>query len=270
MIMAASSDSVFRTGLHNLLGITEIQLLEWMTFIEIIISVILIPTLKAIAPPYGRHGGSKWGPTLPAKLGWFVQELPSFAFPVWYLYYVNAMPRVNVVLLMMLAIHYFQRTFIYPFFIRGGKPTPIITFASAFIFCLYNGYLQGSYHGKYAKYHTYILFHPRFPLGILMFFVGMLINIHSDHILRNLRKPGELIYRIPNGGMFEYVSCANFFGEVVEWSGYALICWSLPALAFLLFVLVNLGARSWHHHRSYIAKFEDYPKNRKALIPFIF
>lgn len=51
------------------------------------------------------------------------------------------------------------------------------------------------------------------------------------------------------GGMFEYVSCANFFGETVEWTGYALASWSLPSFAFLLFVLVNLGARSWHHHR---------------------
>ena len=32
-----------------------------------------------------------------------------------------------------------------------------------------------------------------------MFLVGMAINIHSDHILRNLRKPGETGYVIPRG-----------------------------------------------------------------------
>ena len=32
-----------------------------------------------------------------------------------------------------------------------------------------------------------------------MFFVGMAINIHSDHILRNLRRPGESGYKIPKG-----------------------------------------------------------------------
>lgn len=35
--------------------------------------------------------------------------------------------------------------------------------------------------------------------GFLVFLVGMIINIHSDHILRNLRKPGEVAYRIPRG-----------------------------------------------------------------------
>ena len=32
-----------------------------------------------------------------------------------------------------------------------------------------------------------------------MFLSGMAINIHSDHILRNLRKPGEKGYKIPKG-----------------------------------------------------------------------
>ena len=32
-----------------------------------------------------------------------------------------------------------------------------------------------------------------------MFVAGMIINIHSDHILRNLRKPGETGYKIPRG-----------------------------------------------------------------------
>lgn len=32
-----------------------------------------------------------------------------------------------------------------------------------------------------------------------MFYTGMAINIHSDHILRNLRKPNEVVYKIPAG-----------------------------------------------------------------------
>lgn len=38
-----------------------------------------------------------------------------------------------------------------------------------------------------------------FLLGLLLFYVGMVVNIHSDYILRNLRKPGEAIYMIPTG-----------------------------------------------------------------------
>lgn len=35
--------------------------------------------------------------------------------------------------------------------------------------------------------------------GLLLFYIGMAINIHSDFILRNLRKPKEVIYKIPTG-----------------------------------------------------------------------
>ena len=35
--------------------------------------------------------------------------------------------------------------------------------------------------------------------GILIFLSGMIINIYSDHILRNLRKDGEKGYKIPYG-----------------------------------------------------------------------
>jgi 3-oxo-5-alpha-steroid 4-dehydrogenase 1 len=41
-------------------------------------------------------------------------------------------------------------------------------------------------------------------------------------VLRNLRKPGDTGYYIPKGGMFEYVSGANFFGEILEWTGFAI------------------------------------------------
>ena len=37
--------------------------------------------------------------------------------------------------------------------------------------------------------------------GSVLFFVGMAINIHSDHILRTLRLPGETDYKIPRGLM---------------------------------------------------------------------
>lgn len=52
-----------------------------------------------------------------------------------------------------------------------------------------------------------------------------------------------------SGGMFTYVSGANFLGEIIEWSGFALACWSLPGLAFLCFTVFNIGPRAIHHHK---------------------
>lgn len=76
-------------------------------------------------------------------------------------------------------------------------------------------------------------------------------------------------YKIPRGGAFEWVSGANFFGEIVEWVGFAIAAWSLPAAAFAFFTFCNIGPRGLHHHQWYKQRFKDYPADRKALIPFL-
>ena len=75
-------------------------------------------------------------------------------------------------------------------------------------------------------------------------------------------------YKIPRGGMFEYVSGANFFGECLEWTGFALASWSMSGLAFAVFTWANIGPRALQHHRWYQTKFgAEYPRHRRALIP---
>ncbi|XP_013907788.1 PREDICTED: 3-oxo-5-alpha-steroid 4-dehydrogenase 2 [Thamnophis sirtalis] len=161
------------------------------------------------------------------------------------------------------------RTFIYPFFQRG-KPFPMKIMFCGTLFCIYNGFLQGYYMIYCAEYPDDWCKDIRFLSGLLLFLSGMGINIYSDFLLRQLRKPGEFTYKIPQGGLFAYVSGANFLGEILEWFGYAIASWSLPALAFAFFTLSCIGPRAYHHHRYYLKTFTAYPKSRKALIPFIF
>uniref|UniRef100_A0A8C0FVA9 3-oxo-5alpha-steroid 4-dehydrogenase (NADP(+)) n=1 Tax=Bubo bubo TaxID=30461 RepID=A0A8C0FVA9_BUBBB len=141
------------------------------------------------------------------------------------------------------------RALIFPLLIREGKPTPFFTFVLALLFCVYNGYLQGRSLSNYAKYPSGWLKDPCFITGFIGWLIGMAVNIHSDHILRNLRKPGETGYKIPRGGMFEYVSGANFFGEILEWFGFALACCTIESLAFALCTLFILGSRAKQHHQ---------------------
>ncbi|KAM8815322.1 3-oxo-5-alpha-steroid 4-dehydrogenase 1 isoform 2-T2 [Rhynchonycteris naso] len=162
------------------------------------------------------------------------------------------------------------KSLIFPFLIRGGKPTPLYSCVMAFVFCTYNGYMQSRYLSQYAVYADDWLTDPRFLTGFVLWLLGMLINIHSDHILRNLRQPGETGYKIPRGGLFEYVSAANYFGEVAEWCGYGLASWSVQGGAFALFTLCVLLTIAQQHHQWYLEKFEDYPKFRKTIIPFLF
>ena len=90
------------------------------------------------------------------------------------------------------------RTFIYSYLIRGGKPTPVGICLLAFTFCSVNGYIQVR-SIQSSQYPDDWLSKPIALIGITLFFLGLAINIHSDHILRNLRKPGETGYKIPRG-----------------------------------------------------------------------
>ncbi|XP_069385712.1 3-oxo-5-alpha-steroid 4-dehydrogenase 2a isoform X2 [Paralichthys olivaceus] len=205
-----------------------------------------------------------------ARLGWFLQEVPSFLLPL-LLPLLTGDPGSGpgrTLLLCTFTLHYFHRSFIYAFLTRG-RPIPLRTIVFAAIFCSLNGFLQGHHLLHCARFDDTWLTYARLAAGFLLFVVGLSINIHSDHILRSLRKPGEVVYRIPHGGMFEFVSGANFFGEIVEWCGYAVAVSSLPTFAFAFFTICSIGPRAYHHHRYYRRRFEDYPRCRKALIPFI-
>ncbi|XP_048754965.2 3-oxo-5-alpha-steroid 4-dehydrogenase 1-like isoform X2 [Ostrea edulis] len=231
-------------------------------------------TLQFTTAPYGRYTRSGWGYLLPSKLAWFVQELPSFVVPLlvlsrWRYEDLNIINNNNKVLIGCFLLHYFHRTFIFPLRIRGGKPVPMFPFLAAVFFCSVNGALQtcGLLLEKAEIRHW--LQQARFYTGIGIFFTGMYINVRSDILLTRLRGKKERAYQTPKGFLFEYVSGANFLGEILEWGGFAVACNNLPSAAFAIFTCCNIGPRAFHHHRFYREKFDDYPENRKALIPFL-
>ncbi|XP_072171051.1 3-oxo-5-alpha-steroid 4-dehydrogenase 1-like [Diadema setosum] len=263
----------FLEPIISVVGGDERHFLDILAYVMIACGVMtLINQMSGVRVPYGRYANPKFGWGVESRTAWFIQELPSFAVPVLLILlsqgqYRTAMP--NLLLIGFYILHYFQRTFIFSLLIRGGKETPLLPFILACMFCSYNGYMQGRYLTQYAVYDKDWIKDPRFITGAVLFFTGMAINIHSDTILRNLRKPGETGYKIPCGGLFDYVSGANFLGEILEWSGYAVACWSLQGFAFAAFTSCVIGPRAIAHHKYYLDKFEDYPKSRKALIPFV-
>lgn len=228
--------------------------------------------LTFITAPYGRYHREGWGPSVPARWAWVVMEAPSpigFA-AVWWAA-PQAASLAATVLGALYLLHYGERAFIYPFLMRGGdKPKPLFTAVLAFVFNVLNGALN-AYALFWLADHLdgAWLTDPRFVIGLLVFAFGYLVNRHADHVLRNLRAPGETGYRIPYGGAFRWVSGANYAGEIVEWIGFAIASWSAPAAVFAVFTLSNVGPRAVSHHRWYREQFPDYPPERRALIPFV-
>ncbi|CAG0880649.1 unnamed protein product [Darwinula stevensoni] len=246
----------------------RVELLARILIIYGFVTLLIQAIMKA---PYGRYASSGYGFGINAKLAWFIQESPSFFTP-WILLFISKRSHVpfgNKILLLMFTSHYFQRSFIYPYLMKKSKDSPFFIVLSALGFCLFNGYLQGFYLVEEAVYHVTDLICLRFIFGLALFIAGISINIHSDHLLRRLRVPGDTGYRIPRGGAFDYVSAGNYFGEIVEWWGFALASGSLPAVAFALFTSCFLIPRGVQHHKFYLEKFEDYPRNRNAVIPYI-
>jgi len=238
-----------------------------LTLIWIFSGILLFPVLIKIKAPYGRHASKKWGITISNKIGWILMELPALLVcPIYYILHNTNLYTLNTIFILLWVLHYFNRTIIYPLRIKTkGKRMPLIIAASALFFNLINGLINGYYlsNTNYLEINYYILL-----LGLIIFFTGLIINVNSDNKLIGLRlKNEENKYVIPNGGLFNYISCPNFFGELVEWLGFAIITLNLGSLSFFIWTFINLVPRAISHHKWYKENFNDYPKNRKAIIP---
>lgn len=222
--------------------------------------------------PYGRHSSDNWGPTISNRLGWFLMELPALAlFLFFFLKNLEYTNQVLVLFVVFWCIHYVNRAIIFPLRIKtSGKKMPIIVMFSAIIFNTINTYFIGSYLASHPDlYPQSWLYSWQFVLGFVLFVVGYFINQYSDYLLINLRSDGETNYKIPNGFLFRWISCPNLFGELVEWLGFAVMTWCLPGFTFFIWTFANLVPRAISHHKWYLNKFGNYPKDRKAIIPFV-
>jgi hypothetical protein len=230
--------------------------------------------LLFVSAPYGKQERDGWGPGINMRLGWFVLEAPAF---VGMLYFYckgsHTTAIAPLVLFSLFQIHYFHRTFIYPFTLRI-KPNAkyrVVLLLCGMPFNAINGALNGWFLSELGEhlYSNAWLTDIRFITGLLLFVFGFALAKQSDAILRNLRKPGETGYRIPQGGAYRFVSCPNYLGEMLQWTGFAIAGWSLPAAAFVCFTAANLVPKALSSHRWYREQFADYPTERKAVFPFL-
>jgi len=251
--------------------VTELELHRIATGAEISLGVVIGLALLFITAPYGRYGRAGWGPQISSRAGWILMELPaSVGFLAVYLAGGVRFELVPLVLLGMWQLHYVWRSFVFPFLIRDqGKTMPLVVALIAVVFNGLNAYVNARWISHLASYEGSWLRDPRFVVGALVFFVGMTINHRADATLRKLRAPGETGYKIPRGFLYRRISCPNYAGEMLEWIGWAIATWSLAGLAFAVFTAGNLLPRAMKHHRWYRETFEDYPPERKAVVPFL-
>jgi steroid 5-alpha reductase family enzyme len=261
------------------LNYSESMITDWITRPEWMLSVFIavsglftLIVLFRIPAPYGKFASLNWGPVLKSRNAWFWMELPSAVVIAASFVISGAYRRPLFILFFVLwEIHYLYRTFIYPRLLtRPERPFPLLLVIFAVIFNSANGLL-----------HHFALFSVPdlagsarmtelpFLAGLVLFAVSFILNKYSESLLRRLRKNNPDEYRIPEGGLFRWVSCPHYLTEIAEWTGWALMTGSIAGWAFAFFTFCNLFPRAILQHRWYKNRFQDYPAERKAIVPFI-
>lgn len=236
-----------------------------------------------IPSPYGRFASGKFGLSLDPRLGWFLMELPA---TLSFLYFFSQGERrsdpVPLLFLAMWLIHYGNRGFLFPLLMRVPRGQSasfsLMVVAFGWLATSLHGYLHANFFagaGLGAHYTLDWLRDPRFLCGAALYYAALAGNIHSDAILRCLRTKEEIasgtrVYRIPQGGLFRFVTNPSYFTELVAWAGWALATWSLAGVYIFLISAANLIPRAVSTHRWYRERFPEYPSDRRVLIPFVY
>ncbi|KAI3757199.1 hypothetical protein L6452_04733 [Arctium lappa] len=107
-------------------------------------------------------------------------------------------------------------------------------------------------------------------IGLLVFTLGIFGNFYHHNLLAKLRKPNEKGYKIPHGGLFNLVICPHYLFEILVFWGFYFISQTPLAFACAFGDSLYLIARSYETRKWYVNKFEDFPKNVKCVIPYVF
>jgi 3-oxo-5-alpha-steroid 4-dehydrogenase 1 len=223
-----------------------------------------------ISAPYGKFSRKGWGLAIRSKWAWLVMESPSPLLISVFFILSDHKSLPQMIFVISWLSHYLYRTFFYPFRQSGSeKPYPLIIVSMAILFNILNGFVNG--YGVFHLMHYDIswLLSWQFIGGIIIFISGFIINKTADEKLRKFREDSPEEYVIPSGWLFNYISSPHYFGEIIEWAGWAVMTWSLPGLAFFVFTFANLFPRAVSSHKWYKTNFPEYPEKRKAVIPFL-
>ena len=240
------------------------------------LAVVVFVSLYFVTAGYGQFRTKHWGWSLNNKVAWVLMEVPVFLvmLAIWSLSPLKwHLPQL--VLFGLFELHYFQRSLVFPFLLKGKSQMPVAIMLMGILFNVINGVIQGG--GLYwfpnpdFEQGVAYLVRPNAIAGIMLFVIGMGINLHSDHVIRHLRKPGDTKHYLPRKGMYRYVTSANYLGEIMEWTGFAIAAATPAAWVFPIWTAANLVPRAHAIYKRYEAEFgREALGKRKRIIPFVY
>lgn len=249
---------------------SERALLEGVLAALVALAAVTSGVLLLVPAPYGRHARRGFGPSVNGTACWVLMEATAALVPL-ATYRAGPPPgAVAWVFLALWEVHYLYRAFVYPFRRRSAGPLPAVVVGLGVVFNLLNGWANAAWlsHLGPARDPGWLA-GPRFLGGLALFAAGLAVNLHSDEVLRELRGRGGRGYAVPDRGLHRLVASPNYLGELVEWAGFAVLTWSPAAAVFAVWTAANLVPRAVAHLQWYRRTFPDYPRARRALIPYL-
>jgi len=124
---------------------------------------------------------------------------------------------------------------------------------------------------------------PIFPAPILNLAIGLFVlfqiaNMWIHFQLRLARSTDSTVRWFPEGFLWTItaVSFPNYFFEVLIWITWNIAFYSIPGILFLIAGTIQMGVWAAKKHSNYRKIFDGkdgrraYPRNRRAMIPFLF
>lgn len=251
-------------------------LFTYLLWVMSVLAIVVFICLYFITAGYGQFRTKRWGYSIDNRVAWFLMEAPVF-FVMLIIWCRAGFPfhLPELILLGLFLVHYFQRSFVFPGLMKGHSRMPLSIMMMGVLFNVINGIMQGG--GlfwfpitAYTQGASYLL-RWNAIVGIIVFLFGMIVNWHSDYVIRHLRQPGDTRHYLPQTGFYRYVTSANYFGELVEWIGFAIAAANPAAWVFALWTGANLIPRAHAIHRKYHEEFGDEAVGtRRRIIPLVY
>ncbi|MEO0605433.1 MAG: DUF1295 domain-containing protein [Myxococcota bacterium] len=246
---------------------------DWIFTLALACTPFVALATRFVHAPYGRFGTAGLGPALDPRLGWILMELPATLVFAWFAATPTTLDEpVRLLFVAIWTIHYANRGVLFPLRLRvrvgAGFGWLVVVFG--WLTTATHGYLNGAWIGGLGVHLTSDwLADPRFTVGIALYLTGFTVNVLADATLRDLRNERRGGYRIPHGGLYRWVSCPNYLGELLAWAGFTLATGSPGGVFIFAISAANLVPRAIDTHRWYRERFPDYPPERRALVPFL-
>jgi protein-S-isoprenylcysteine O-methyltransferase Ste14 len=119
------------------------------------------------------------------------------------------------------------------------------------------------------------------PLGladvvaVALYVAGSYLNTGSEYQRDRWKQRPENRGRLYTEGLFRWSMHINYFGDVMLFTGWALLTyrsWAflLPLLMLMGFVFFHVPMLDKHLHEKYGTEFDQYRRRTKKLIPFLY